>query len=72
FPLIVPEALMVEPTETEDIPMLDAFVAAMRQIDRELRDEPQLVRDAPHSTPVRRPDETAAARHPVLRWEPAK
>ena len=72
FPLIIPEALMVEPTETEDVGTLDAFVAVMAQIDRELREDPELVRDAPHSTPVRRPDETRAARHPVLRWDPAQ
>ncbi len=70
FPLIVPEALMVEPTETEDLQTLDAFVEVMRQIDRELREEPETVRLAPHTTPVRRPDETGAARHPVLRWSP--
>ncbi len=70
FPLIVPEALMVEPTETEDLQTLDAFVEVMRQIDRELREEPDTVRLAPHTTPTRRPDETSAARHPVLRWSP--
>lgn len=72
FPLIVPEALMVEPTETEDVRTLEAFVAVMEEIDRELREEPELVRGAPHTTPVRRPDETAAARHPVLRYEPVE
>ena len=71
FPLIVPEALMVEPTETEDLRALDAFVDVMEQIDRELREEPDVVRQAPHTTPVRRPDETKAARHPVLRWSPS-
>jgi glycine dehydrogenase subunit 2 len=70
FPPIVPEALMVEPTETEDLRTLDAFVDVMAQIDRELREEPDTVRQAPHNTPVRRPDETKAARHPVLRWSP--
>jgi glycine dehydrogenase subunit 2 len=70
FPLIVPEALMIEPTETEDVRTLDAFVEVMEQIDRELRDEPDTVRHAPHTTPVRRPDETRAARHPILRWSP--
>jgi glycine dehydrogenase subunit 2 len=68
FPLIVPEALMIEPTETEDLQTLDSFVEVMSQIDRELREEPDTVRLAPHTTPVRRPDETQAARHPVLRW----
>jgi len=71
FPLIVPEALMIEPTETEDLQTLEEFAQVMEKIDRELREEPDLVREAPHSTPVRRPDETAAARHPVLRWRPA-
>jgi glycine dehydrogenase subunit 2 len=70
FPLIVPEALMVEPTETEDLQTLDAFLDVMREIDRELRETPDMVRLAPHTTPVRRPDETGAARHPVLRWRP--
>ena len=70
FPLIVPEALMIEPTETEELQTLDCFVEVMRQIDRELREEPDTVRQAPHTTPVRRPDETRAARHPVLRWPP--
>ncbi|MBN1630651.1 MAG: aminomethyl-transferring glycine dehydrogenase subunit GcvPB, partial [Thermoleophilia bacterium] len=71
FPLIVPEALMIEPTETEDLRTLEEFAKVMEKIDRELREEPHLVREAPRSTPVRRPDETAAARHPVLRWHPA-
>jgi glycine dehydrogenase subunit 2 len=70
FPLIVPEALMVEPTETEDLQTLDSFIEVMQQIDRELREEPDTVLHAPHTTPVRRPDETQAARHPVLRWSP--
>ncbi len=70
FPLIVPEALMIEPTETENRETLDAFVEVMRQIDRESREDPELVRTAPHTTPVRRPDEVLAARRPVLRWVP--
>jgi glycine dehydrogenase subunit 2 len=70
FPLIVPEALMVEPTETEDLRALDRFVEVMEQIDREILDDPETVRQAPHTTPVRRPDETQAARHPILRWSP--
>jgi len=68
FPLIVPEALMVEPTETEDIGTLDAFVEVMQRIDKELDETPELVTHAPCSTPVRRPDEVRAARDPVLRW----
>jgi glycine dehydrogenase subunit 2 len=66
FPLIVPEALMIEPTETESKPTLDAFVAAMRAIVEEARKEPALVRGAPHDTPVRRLDEVKAAREPIL------
>ena len=66
FPLIVPEALMIEPTETESKPTLDAFVAAMRAIADEARKEPALVKGAPHDTPVRRLDEVKAAREPVL------
>ncbi len=69
FPLTVREALMVEPTETEDLHTLDRFVDVMRQIDGEITNDPETVREAPHHTPVRRPDETLAARHPVLRWQ---
>jgi glycine dehydrogenase subunit 2 len=70
FPLIVRGALMIEPTETESREELDAFIAAMRAIDAEARRDPDLVRSAPHTTPIRRLDEVAAARHPVLRWTP--
>ncbi len=66
FPLIVPEALMIEPTETEAKPTLDAFVEAMRAIAAEARSKPDLVTGAPHGTPVRRVDEVKAARVPVL------
>ena len=62
FPLIVPEALMIEPTETETLATLDAFVAAMLAIADEARDRPDLLHDAPHTTPVRRLDEVRAAR----------
>jgi len=68
FPLIVPEALMIEPTESEDLRTLDAFAAVMDTIDREATETPRVVLDAPHTTPVHRPDETKAAREPVLRW----
>jgi glycine dehydrogenase subunit 2 len=66
FPLIVPEALMIEPTETESKPTLDAFVAAMQAIAAEAHSDPELVKGAPHDTPVRRLDEVRAARTPVL------
>jgi glycine dehydrogenase subunit 2 len=68
FPLIVPGALMIEPTESESREELDLFVDAMRQIAREVEENPQLVLDAPHSTRVARLDETTAARKPILRW----
>ena len=68
FPLIVPEALMVEPTETENKEMLDAFVSAMEQIYNEIQSNPQVVKDAPHGQPVKRIDEVSAARNPNLRW----
>jgi glycine dehydrogenase subunit 2 len=72
FPLIVKGALMIEPTETESREELDAFVAAMQAIDTEAKSDPDLVKHAPHTTPVRRLDETTAARNPVLRWRPAR
>jgi glycine dehydrogenase subunit 2 len=72
FPLIVHGAIMIEPTETETKPSLDAFVAAMREIAREAEEDPEIVLKAPHSTPVRRVDEVAAAKNLVLRWKPEK
>ena len=70
FPLIVEEALMVEPTESESKETLDHFIAVMRQIDDEIDRSPELIFDAPHELPVKRLDEVAAARKPVLRWSP--
>ncbi|MFO8034041.1 MAG: aminomethyl-transferring glycine dehydrogenase subunit GcvPB, partial [Candidatus Bipolaricaulota bacterium] len=67
FPLIVKEALMVEPTETEPREVLDAFAEAMTRIANEAREEPELLQQAPHATPVRRLNEAQAARQPVLR-----
>jgi glycine dehydrogenase subunit 2 len=68
FPLIVKEAFMVEPTETESRETLEAFAQVLNTIAQEAKDNPQIVKDAPHNTPVGRLDETAAARKPVLRW----
>ena len=68
FPLIVHEALMIEPTESETRDTLDAFIAALRAIDDEASATPELVQQAPHTTPVARLDEATAARRPVLRW----
>jgi glycine dehydrogenase subunit 2 len=69
FPLIVPEALMIEPTETEGKPELDRFVQAMRRIAKEVEEEPETVKGAPYSTPVRRLDEALAARQLKVRWD---
>ncbi len=70
FPLIVDEALMIEPTETENKDTLDAFVDAMRAIAAEAEVNPEVVTSAPHSAPVGRLDEARAARKPNLRWRP--
>ncbi|MDR5682547.1 MAG: aminomethyl-transferring glycine dehydrogenase subunit GcvPB [Armatimonadota bacterium] len=70
FPLIVDEAIMIEPTETESLQTMDAFAEAMIAIDREAQEDPELVRTAPHTTPVRRLDEVRAARELNLRWQP--
>jgi glycine dehydrogenase subunit 2 len=72
FPLVVHGALMIEPTETETPETLDEFVEAMIAIAQEARENPQLVKTAPHTTPVSRLDEARAARKPILRWEPQK
>jgi len=68
FPLIVNGALMVEPTETESREELDLFIDAMKSIDEEAAEDPELLKHAPHTTKVGRLDEVAAARKPVLRW----
>ncbi len=68
FPLIVEEALMVEPTETESRETLDAFAEALLQVAREARDDPELLKEAPVTTPVRRLDEALAARSLKICW----
>jgi glycine dehydrogenase subunit 2 len=70
FPLIVPGALMIEPTESESLEELDLFIDAMRSIAKEVEETPELVKSAPHSTRISRLDEVGAARKPVLRWKP--
>jgi glycine dehydrogenase subunit 2 len=72
FPLVVPGALMIEPTESESKEELDQFIDAMKQIAREAEDSPEIIADAPYHTRVTRLDETAAARKPVLRWKPQR
>ena len=68
FPLIVDEALMIEPTESEGMESVDAFCEAMLAIAREAEEDPELVKGAPYTAPLRRLDEATAARKPVLRW----
>ena len=70
FPLIVPGALMIEPTESESREECDLFIQAMHAIAEEAEKNPELVKTAPHSTRVGRLDEVAAARKPILRWKP--
>ncbi len=72
FPLIVHGAMMIEPTESESRESLDAFCEAMVAIAEEARTDPGLVKGAPHNTRIRRLDEVAANRKPVLRWRPAE
>jgi len=68
FPLIVHEALMIEPTETESKEVLDEFAQALIKIDKEIEENPDLVKDAPHTTEVLRLDQAGADRNPILRY----
>jgi glycine dehydrogenase subunit 2 len=68
FPLVVPEALMIEPTESEARETLDAFAEAMLAIAREAAEEPETLKEAPHDRPVRRLDEVRATKQPVVRF----
>ena len=70
FPLLVDEAIMIEPTETEPLRDLDAFADAMIAIAEEAANDPETVKGAPYSTCVRRLDEAGAARNPDVRWSP--
>ncbi|MFO1019317.1 MAG: hypothetical protein U0903_01245 [Planctomycetales bacterium] len=66
FPLVVGEAMMIEPTETESRETLDAFAEVIRTI---IGEDPEFLKQAPHTTPVSRPDDVRAARNPILQWE---
>lgn len=68
FPLIVDSAMMIEPTETESKETIDAFIEALINISKEAKENPSILKEAPHNTPIRRPDEVRAARNPVLKW----
>jgi glycine dehydrogenase subunit 2 len=70
FPLNVHGALMVEPTETEDLGTLKEFVQAMTEIAEEIRQSPETLHHTPTLTAIQRPDEVTAARQPVLTWRP--
>ncbi|TDB39148.1 MAG: glycine dehydrogenase subunit 2 [Actinobacteria bacterium] len=72
FPLLVHEAIMIEPTETESLEVLDEFVDAMLAIAREVEEDPEMLHEAPYTTPVRRLDEAAAVKQPDLAWKPAE
>lgn len=69
FPLLFHEAMMIEPTENESKETIDGFIEIMHAIAREARQTPQLVKEAPHSTPISRVDDVLAAKHPVVRYE---
>ena len=69
FPLLFHQSIMIEPTETESKETLDEFIEAMRTVAREAIDDPEMVKSAPHVTPVRRLDETTAAKNPILRFK---
>ena len=71
FPLLVPECFLIEPTETESKDVLDGFIDAMIEIIEEARQQPEQVKGAPHTTPVRRLDDVKAAREPDLTWRPS-
>ena len=72
FPLLFHESLMVEPTENESLETLDGFIAAMRQIAEEAKNDPELVKSAPHHTPIGRVDDVLAAKHPVTTYKKMK
>ena len=71
FPLLFHQALMIEPTETESKETIDAFIEVMRKIAAEAAEGPEILHSAPHCTPISRPDETAAARNPILKYQDA-
>ena len=68
FPLLFHQAIMIEPTETESLETIDAFIDVMRVIAKEAEEDPEMLHTAPHNTPIGRPDETTAARQPVLKY----
>ena len=69
FPLLFHQALMIEPTETESKETIDSFIEVMREIAREAAENPEILQNAPHCAPISRPDETTAARNPILKYQ---
>ena len=69
FPLLFHEAMMIEPTESEGKETIDGFIAVMREIAREAKEEPETVNSAPHNAPIGRVDAALASKHPVLKFE---
>ena len=69
FPMLFHQSLMIEPTETESKETLDGFIEVMHKIAAEAAEDPNILHQAPHNTPIGRPDETLAARQPLLKWE---
>ena len=69
FPLLFHQAIMIEPTETESLETLDAFIEVMKKIAAEAAEDPAILKAAPHNAPITRPDETTAARQPVLKFQ---
>ena len=69
FPLLFHQAIMIEPTETESKETIDSFIEVMRKIAAEAAEDPNILHGAPHCTPISRPDETAAARNPILKYQ---
>lgn len=72
FPLLFHEAMMIEPTETENKETIDAFIDVMRKIATEAKENPNVVKEAPHNTPIKRPDDVQAARNPILTYKDLK
>ncbi len=69
FPLLCHQAIMIEPTETESIETMDSFIEVMKRIAKEAAEDPAILKGAPHNAPVTRPDETTAARQPILKFQ---
>ena len=72
FPLLFHESLMIEPTENESKETLDAFISVMRRIAEEAKTDPEMVKSAPHNTPIGRVDDVLAAKHPIVTWRQLK